>query len=256
MSIIRGAALFLLSSILVVSLLMGNLALTMYLSVGSENFKESIVEDIASVLKNQTNADESIQNALPGLREQCAGKSEIIINYGDFNATIQCDNLEESSDQVIKQSITEIIDQETSSEICDSPLNCFSKYKGLFFSDGAKNYWKGMFVLSLFISLALIGGMFFFVENRVDLPVSVGFLVAFSSLPFIVINFMLPYFDNGILKPIATIFSSSYTVFITMLGIGVLLVVMGFGLKFIKIGEYISKKFDFKKKSDKKGEAD
>lgn len=255
MSIIRGTALFLLSSILVVSLLTGNLALTMYISVGSENFKEKIVDDIASVLKNQTNADESIQNALPGLREQCAGKSEIMINYGEFNATIQCDNLEESSDQVIKQSITEIINQETSSEICDSPLNCFSKYKSFLFSETAKSYWKGIFIFSLLVSLALIGGMFFFAETKADLPISVGFLVAFSSLPFIVINFMLPYFGNGILKPVATILSGSYTVFIIMFGIGALLVVMGFGLKFIKIGEYISKKFDFKK-SNKKGEVD
>ena len=255
MGVIRGTALFLLSSILVVSLLIGNIALTMYISVGSENFREKIVDDIASVLKNQTTADESIKEALPGLEEQCAGKSEITINYGEFNATIECDNLEGSVDAVIKQSITEIIDEETSSKTCDSPLSCFSKYKGLLFSDAAKDYWKGVFILFLFISLALIGGMFFFAETKADLPVSVGFLVAFSSLPFIVINFMLPYFNNGLLKPIATILSGSYTVFIIMFGIGALLVVMGFGLKFIKIGEWVSEKFNFKK-SNKKGEVD
>lgn len=258
MSVIRGTALFLLSTLLVISLLFGNTALAMYISVGSESFRDKIVDDIAGVLKNQTNAEESIQNALPGLQEQCAGKSEITINYGDFNATIQCDNLEESADSVIKQSIRGIIGEEDSSESCDSPINCFSKYKSLFFSETAKDYWGKIFILSLFISLALMAGMFFFIENKIDLPVSVGFLIAFSSLPFIVINFMLPYFENSILKPVATIFSGSYTVFVITLSIGVLLVALGFGLKFIKIGEYISKKFDFKakKKLDKKGEAE
>ena len=247
MGIIRGTVLFLLSSILVISLLVGNLALTLYISVGSENFKESIVDDIASVIKNQTNAGESIQEALPELKDECVGKSEITINYGDFNATVQCDNLNESVDLVIKQSITEIIDEESSSDKCESPLSCFSKYKGLFFSDTAKDYWKGIFILSLFVSLVIIAGMFFFTETKADLPVSVGFLVAFSSLPLIVVNFMLPYFEKSMLKPISTILSGSYTVFVIMLGVGALLVVMGFGLKFIKIGEYISKKFDFKK---------
>jgi len=256
MGIIKGTALFLLSSFLVILLLVGNLALTLYISVGSENFKEDIVDDIASVIKNQTTAGESIQEALPELKDQCAGKSEITINYGDFNATIQCDNLEDSADLVIKQSIRGIIDQESSSKNCDSPLSCFSKYKGLFFSDTAKNYWKGMFILSLLVSLAIIAGMFFFVETKTDLPVSVGFLIAFSSLPLIVINFMLPYFKKSILKPMSTILSGSYTAFIIMFGIGALLVVMGFGLKFIKIGEYISKKFNFKKKSDKRGKVD
>ena len=258
MGMIRGSVLFLLSSLLVVSLLVGNIALTLYISVGSENFKDNIIDDITNVLKNQTTADESIREALPGLEEKCAGKSEVTINYGEFNATIQCDNLEESADLAIKQSITSIIDGETSSENCNSPLSCFSKYKGLFFSDTAKDYWKNFFTFSLLISLALIAGMFFFIENKIDLPVSAGFLIAFSSLPFIAISFMLPYFEKSILKPISTILSGSYTVFIIMFSAGAMLVLLGFGLKFIKIGEYISKKFDFKvkKKSDKRGEID
>ena len=255
MSIIRGAALFLLSSILVISLLIGNIALTMYISVGSENFKEKIVDDIASVLKNQTTADESIKEALPGLEEQCAGKNEITINYGDFNSTVQCDKIDESADLLIKESIRNALDKESSTEKCDSPINCFSKYKSLFFSETAKDYWKKMFISSLFASFALIVGMFFFAENKIDLPVSVGLLIAFSSLPFMAINFMLPYFGSSILKPVATILSGSYTVFIIMFSTGAVLVALGFGLKFIKIGEYLSKKFDFKfgsKKSDKK----
>ena len=94
--------------------------------------------------------------------------------------------------------------------------------------------------------------MFFIVEEKLSLPISVGIMTVISSLPFFVINFILPAFKISFLRPVSILFSQSYFVFLLMLGTGAVLITLGLGIKFFKMGYKISELFN--KKSDKKGE--
>ena len=258
MGIIRGIFIFILSSLILSSLTFGNLALTLSLSIGQENFKENLVKNIAEVIAEETDADEQLDVGLQNAEEHCKNNTEFALNSGGTEISIPCEKISRGSKAVIEESINDIIFENKQAENieCDSPINCFAKYKDILFSEEAKNYWNKMFYLSLFVSLVFIGIMFFVVEEKLSLPISVGILVLISSVPFFVINFILPVFKISFLNPVSILFSQAYFVFLLMLALGIVFIVLGFGIKFFKIGYKISEMFSRKpdKKSDKKGE--
>ena len=103
-------------------------------------------------------------------------------------------------------------------------------------------YWNKIFFFALFFSVLLAAFLFFFVEEKTNLPITIGFITIVSSLPSLLIKFTFSYFEN-ILKPLATAFSGSYFAFGIFFSVGILLIAIGFGLKFIEIGFYLSKFF-------------
>lgn len=86
-------------------------------------------------------------------------------------------------------------------------------------------------------------GMFALTEQKINFPISFGFLIAISSLPFVAVNYSLSFFANSILSPISILFSEAYTVFVGALIFGVSLIIIGFGLKFFKFGWSFSERF-------------
>lgn len=254
MGLVRGTLIWILSALLLTSLTFGNLALTLSLSIGQDNFQEKFIENIASVVAEETQGDEQLEYGLENAKQFCLNNTEFAVDVNGTEVSIPCERVEEGSQAVIEESINDlIIEQDSENVECDNPINCFIKYKDFLFSEQAKNYWSNMFYLSLLITAIIIGAMFFVVEERLSLPISVGIMTIISSLPFFVINFILPAFKISFLKPVSILFSQSYFVFLVMLSTGILLVILGFGIKFFKVGYKISELFD--KKSDKKGES-
>ena len=254
MGIVKGTLMFLLTSLLLTSLTFGNLALTLSLSIGQDNFQENFVKNIAEVIAEETQGDEQLDSGLENAKQHCLNNTEFTLNSSGTEISIPCEKVNEGSNAIIEESIKNLIFEQESNENakCDNPINCFAKYKDILFSEEAKNYWNKMFYFSLLVTLIIIGAMFFVIEEKISLPISVGIMTMISSLPFFVINFILPAFKISFLKPVSVLFSQSYFVFLLMLSIGILLIVLGFGIKFFKVGYKISEMFD--KKPDKKGE--
>ena len=254
MGIVKGTLMFLLTSLLLTSLTFGNLALTLSLSIGQDNFQENFIKNIAEVIAEETQGDEQLDSGLENAKQHCLNNTEFTLNSSGTEVSIPCERVKEGSQAIIEESIKDLVLEQESNENaeCDNPINCFAKYKDVLFSEEAKNYWNKMFYFSIFVTLIIIGAMFFVVEEKLSLPISVGIMTIVSSLPFFVINFILPAFKISFLKPVSILFSQSYFVFLLMLIIGVVLVTLGFGIKFFKVGYKISELFD--KKSDKKGE--
>src|SRR3989344_4608178 len=90
-------------------------------------------------------------------------------------------------------------------------------------------YWNKIFFFALFFSVLLAAFLFFFVEEKTNLPITIGFITIVSSLPSLLIKFTFSYFEN-ILKPLATAFSGSYFAFGIFFIVGILLIAIGFGL--------------------------
>ncbi|MBI2042982.1 hypothetical protein HYT25_01185 [Candidatus Pacearchaeota archaeon] len=260
MGMIRGILIWILSVLLLISLTFGNLALTLSLSIGQENFREDLIKNIASVISEETGNDEQLNISLQNADEYCENKNntEFTLESEGTEIRIPCEKISEGSDAVIEESVNDMVFEQESNENveCDNAINCFAKYKNLLFSEEARNYWNKMFYFSLFASLILVGIMFFIVEEKLSLPISLGILVLISSVPFFVINFILPAFRISFLKPVSILFSQSYFVFLLMLSVGIALLILGFGIKFFKLGYKISEMFSKKsdKKSNKKGE--
>src|SRR3989344_2374140 len=103
--------------------------------------------------------------------------------------------------------------------------------------------WNKMLFFALCFSVILIAFLFFFVEEKTNIPIIIGFITIVSSLPSLLIKFTFSYFEN-ILKPLATVFSGSYFAFGIFFSVGIILIATGFGLKFIEIGFYLSKFFN------------
>ena len=253
MGLVKGTLMFLLTSLLLISLTFGNLALTLSLSIGQDNFQNEFVKNIASVIAEETQGNEEFEFGLENAKQVCLNNTEFKVNVNGTDVSIPCERVQEGSQAVIEESIKDLVfEQESKSVKCDNPINCFIKYKDILFSEEAKNYWNKMFYFSLVATLTIIGAMFFIVEEKLSLPISVGIMTVISSLPFFVINFILPAFKISFLKPVSILFSQSYFVFLLMLGTGAVLITLGLGIKFFKMGYKISELFN--KKSDKKGE--
>ena len=186
MGFVKGTLVFFLASFLLIALIFGNLALTLSLSIGQENFQENLVENIAKAVAENTETDEQIDSNLAVFQENCANNTEINLELNGTKISIPCEKAKEGSEAVIKESVNDILfETEPDKNIeCDNSINCFLKYKGILFSEEAKNYWSKMFYFSLVVVFLIILGMFFLVEERLSLPISVGIITIISSLPF------------------------------------------------------------------------
>src|SRR3989344_2624957 len=123
-------------------------------------------------------------------------------------------------------------------------------------SQKAKDYWKEKFYYSLLISLALVGLIFFLVQNKLNWPVIVGSILILSSIPLLKIKGLISLFIPGEISVLSTFlnifFSKALMVFWIFFILGLLLIGLGFGLKFSNL-EFV-KKFTEKKETEKKAE--
>lgn len=233
MGFLKGLLLSFLSTVLVSFLILGNLSLVIYISTSNANFQDKITEDISNAVLKQHDVESQIQAALPAMKDYCKDHSEILFNSSGFNVNIPCSSVDEGAESVVKTGLEQIIGQEPADGKCDSPINCVLKYKSMIFSEQAVKFWRTTFLVFGFLSLIMLGIMLLIVENKADFPITAGIMILFSSLPLLGIKFMLPYFENSILKPIATLFSAAFGVFTGALALGIALVILGFALKFI-----------------------
>jgi len=115
--------------------------------------------------------------------------------------------------------------------------------------------WNQFVSFSLLFSAILVLFLFLFAEDKTNVPVITGFISIVSSLPSLIIKFAFSRFQE-ILKPLATVFSGSYQAFAIFFGVGVVLVALGIGMKFVEMGFYISKFFSRREKQGVKEKAE
>lgn len=245
MGFVRGGLLFIVTSLLLTSLLLGSFFLTLSLSLKYNNFQDEIISNIIETSGQDINITKEIEANFGAIEERCQNNTEISLSREGYNISVSCKAVEEGPEAVVEEGISNLIESSINEAYPEnSKLGVF--VKDFLFSDNASNSWKRFYYISLLISIILIILIFFLIENKFNLPLSVGPLLIVSILPIIVLNFSLPYLENSLLSPMVVLFSEAYTVFIAYIIIGVILIVLGFGLKTLKLGYHISKKLSNK----------
>jgi len=241
MGLIKGGLLFILSSLLLFSLIFGNLFLTLSLSLEKNDFRSEIISNIVKIDGEDINLTKEIEENFHILEEDCENNTNILFNQGGYDINISCEVVEQGPDAVLEEGINDVIENVVEEAYPNSSLGGY--IEKLLLSDDASDYWMRYFYFILIISAILIVVKFILTEEKFNFPISLGFLVVISSLPFAVINFLLSFLENSFLKPLISLFSESYTVFLVALISGIILIILGFGFKFFKMGWSLSEKF-------------
>ncbi|MCX6750298.1 MAG: hypothetical protein NTZ83_02475, partial [Candidatus Pacearchaeota archaeon] len=126
------------------------------------------------------------------------------------------------------------------------------------FSEEAREYWAGKFILLAVLSFMLFALIFLISKNRSTTFIVTGALLIVSALPFRKLDWALKLLNEQFLSIFSVFFTKSHLVFITILLIGIALIIAGilckiFGwkMKFSK-DEEIPKKNSSDSKQKKK----
>jgi hypothetical protein len=121
---------------------------------------------------------------------------------------------------------------------------CFSKTGFPFFlvSKKAMDYWMEKFYLVLIVCLFLTGLIFLLVEQKANAPIIIGALLVISVFPLLKLKDLL-YFLAGDFSSLINLFlSTTRSVFLFSLVLGLVLMAAGIGLR-IFMPETLKKKF-------------
>ena len=266
MGLIRGGLVFILGIFLLMSLIVGNIFLTLSLSSNPENLKEELASETGKLIDSTVEnvlgigIEEVINEVLPKLQSHCENNTEYVFSEQGYTISIPCEIVKKGKDAIIEEGINNIVDEIYEKEYeCESILECVSspdiRNSLYLISEEAKQEWKSKFNFTLFISMLLISIMFFLVSQKIDLPIIVGFLILLSSLPILGINKIISLLDFPFIKIIPLLFSESGFVFSVVFIIGVAFMTLGILTKFFNFGYFFLEKINnlrlkkFKKES-------
>lgn len=257
MGLIRGGLLTLVSILLFLSLFATNTFLTMSMSLNHNVVKPELISVVNSILINQTNVADDINKNIGWMQLYCKNNSVFTKKISDpeFVFEIPCEVVENGSEAIINYAVNDIVETNYYKKYDCKFWQCEYNPPFYLFSEKAYNYWKGWFYWSLFASLVLIALAFILIEIRSSIPFLLGGILIISSLPFVKIEWLFSLLGSWkFLQFFSLFFSESYKVFLISFISGVLLIGIGIVLKFLGIGDLISKLFRIKKstKIDKK----
>lgn len=241
MGLIKGGFMFFVSSLLIFSILLGNLFITLSLSLDEKDILSEIASTITDAVVSETMLSEEIEANIGVIQSYCEDNDEFILSTSEGNVAIPCETAHQGTDAIVRSILDDQVNQTvsefTGNSECNSPEGCVGK---LLLSENASDYWKNYFYLAILVSFILAIIMFLLTEEKVNFPITLGTMIVISSLPFLVINFALPYLENSLLSPLSAILSESYTVFLSTFIPGITLIATGFGVKFFMVGSSIS----------------
>lgn len=241
----RGGLLVVVSVLLFILFLVGNVLWTLDKSLEYEVIKPEIVAVVGDASAKIVGAD-VIENSYSLMLVYCEFNSEYILEYGDEMAlVIPCDVISQGLNNVINYSVEEFVDEvyykEYDCEFVDCVKTMELEKASVLVSKKAQDYWHGKFYLVLMASLVLIVVMFFLVEQKTNLFILVGALLAVSALPFMKINAFLNLISFEFIEFIGVFFSQADSVFLISFSVGVVAIAVGIAFKFFGLGFKISK---------------
>jgi len=249
--------LFFVGVLLLVSLLSGNVLLTLGLSLSYENVNNELSYILTDVIlggyndvlpDTEINLTERVDEGFEFMEEYCENNTEFVYSEGEYTFTIPCDIVEKGPEQIINQSISSAVDEVYYKEYNCEFWDCFGEEDLPFFlaSEKAKEYWTSKFYLALIVSSILSALALLLIENRRNFPIVLGSLMAVSALPFMKLNSFVSFFDGVVVQFISVFISEARTVFLIFFISGLILIGLGIALHFVKAGfsiaEWIKKK--------------
>jgi len=259
MGAIKGVLLVVVIVLLFISLLAGNIFLTLTLSIDPSSIQKELGSDILDSIVGDINVKGVIEENIPAMQEYCEDKTEF--SFEDPNTgksfTISCDVIAQGSDAIVDYGVDTFIEEIYYEDYDCGFWDCFEKTGSPLFliSEKAQNYWNNKFYFSLIASIVLIALMFFLVEKKSNMFIISGSLLILSALPFMKLDSILSFFsDKPFLGLLTIFFTKAYIVFLIMFISGIVILGVGILLKFFGIGFKISNMFSKKDKKVSKDE--
>jgi hypothetical protein len=254
MGFIRGSLVVIVSVVLFLLLLIGNIFLTLSLSLNYDNVHSEFISTTQDIV-DEMDLPSIIDEKLELMELHCQTNLEFVFSEGGNTFVIPCDVVPKGSEAIISAGIESLVKEGYYQDYDCDFWNCLEKTGSPLFlvSEKARIYWNTKFYISLLVVIALIVSMFFLVEKKTSFPFIIGSLFVISSLPFMKLNNLIGVLANPIsamvgfpdmpidfLSIFSIFFSKANTVFLIMFILGISIVLVGVILKLFKIGFKIS----------------
>lgn len=255
MGFIRSGLIVIISILLFIIFLAGNIFLTLTLSLQYENVYEHITPTIKELAEETIDIPEEVNIRLESMQSYCENHSEYVFSEEGYTFEIPCEVVSQGLDSIIDESIDNLVESSYYKEYDCGFWDCFEEeaIPTFLISEKAKNYWKAKFYLALTAAIVLIILNFFLVRKKHNTFVLPGILLVASALVLLKLNLSLSLVSNTfILGFLQIFFTKAKDVFWIFLITGVVLLLLSLFLKLFSIGFKISNIFS--KEEVSKGE--
>ncbi|MFC1710946.1 hypothetical protein ACFLZJ_02205 [Nanoarchaeota archaeon] len=239
MGFIRGGLLVIASIILLILFVIGGVLLVVSLSLTEDNVKTGLTAAATDVIDEQLNIVEELDKEFTIMQDYCVNNTEYVLSYEGNTVVIPCTTVSEGLEPVLQQGVEDFVDDIYYKEYDCGFWDCLEKTGSPFFlvSKKAQDYWMGKFWLTFGIAVILILLMLLLVENKVNLPIIVGALLAVSSIPIRKLDWVGGFIsDSSALQVLSIFFTKSQLVFVIVLVLGLLILIAGIVLRLLKFG--------------------
>ena len=264
MGAIRGILLVVVSVLLFVVLLGGNVLWTLDKSLDYETIKPELVFVIKEAIENEINLSEVVEEEFGEMEEYCLDNPVYVFSDEEFGQVfeIECDVVAQGSDAVVDSAIESFVEKIYSGQIESKDVssvleevNTESK-QPMFDFVKLKNSVHSYFYIAWVVALVLFVLVFFLVEVKSNAFILSGSLLAISSLPLIKIEQFLSWIPFEFGEYFIVFFSEANTIFLISFITGLVVLIIGIVMKFFGVGfkifEFFNKFKDNKKQVVKK----
>ena len=237
MGIIRGGLLVVVSVLLFVVFLTGNVLWTLDKSLDYETIKPELVSVVKEVIEDEINVSEVVGEEFAKMEDYCVDNSEYVFSYEESGRVFEvgCEVIAQGPDAVVDYAIENFVEEIYHGQANESMFN-FAKLK-----DSINSY----FYIALAVAFVLFVLVFFLAEAKSNSFIIAGSLLVISSLPFVKIEQFLFWVPFGFAEYFTVFFSEAYTVFLISLITGLIVLAVGIVMKFFGVGfkvfEFFSK---------------
>ncbi|MDA3836926.1 MAG: hypothetical protein PF542_04855 [Nanoarchaeota archaeon] len=254
MGLIRSGAVIALSSVLFLTLFLGNGLLTLTWSLEYDNVAPH-VQNFSGGIFEDLGVRENIINDYQLMEDYCGSYDAYPYNRDEISLKVPCDIIRLGPDSVVNYSVSKFFYDVYNKEYDCSFWKCVKEAdNGIFvlISAKANDYWKSKFKLAILASVILAGLLLLVLESKYSLFTITGILMMFSAFPYMKLNWVFGFLPEGSLTGLfVALFTKSYNVFLIMTIIGAVLLAIGIAFEFLGFGLKLSKLFGLFKSKDK-----
>jgi len=235
------------SILLFVCFLVGNIFLTLDLSLNYENVKPQLVSVVKNMYQTEFDITAVIQEKIPLMEIYCQNYSDYVFNEEGYTIVIPCDVVVQGSDAIVEKGVEDVIEEIYYKDYNCNFWNCFKETGSPFFlvSQKADNYWHSKLYFVLMVSIILIILGFLLVEHRPNFIIILGALLIAAAFLFGRLDWIFSMIDETFSDFGAIFFSKSGAIFVISLIVGILALALGIIFKFLR-WEHKKKKFSKK----------
>jgi hypothetical protein len=252
MGVIKGIFVFLVCSLLFLSLFSTILFLNLSNSLEYQSLQKNSASFIKEIIKNKTNFDDLLSENIGFMQVYCSqniSSDKYSLSLENYTLDIPCnENL--TLDYVLDEGVKDLSSQIYFKEYNCKFIDCFGQEEIPLFLVSQKTYALLIksFYISLLVSFGLIILLFFLLEKKSNLFIISGALLLIPSILFSYLNKIPSLIQEPLIsRALGIFFMDFYSLSIKMIIFSISLMVIGILLRVFKIGFLISNLFNKEK---------